>query len=248
MLAKSERIEQLALAIARRSQLRAPTLPPMPRAARLCKADLVTNAVVEFTSQQGVMGGYYATAMGENDEVAHAIAITIVPALPATSCPRAPLAALWPVPTSSIPLPVFLPSASPRPALPTRTRCVAPLSASSTSCAIVCRFDPTSLIDFALELYSEQDIEFDAAEVAQQVPDFFHGRLVSMARDEKIPADTVAAVSAVHIIAPSSSSPAAPRSTKLARTMPRLSTTWLPPMPAPRTSPSPSWVRSTIAA
>ncbi len=63
--------------------------------------------------------------------------------------------------------------------------------------------DPTSLIDFALQLYSEQGIEFDAAEVAQQVRDFFHGRLVSMARDEKIPADTVAAVSAVHIIAPS---------------------------------------------
>ena len=36
--------------------------------------------------------------------------------------------------------------------------------------------DPTSLIDFALELYSEQGIEFDAAEVAQQVRDFFHGR------------------------------------------------------------------------
>ena len=34
---------------------------------------MVSNAVVEFTSQQGVMGGYYATAMGENDEVAHAI-------------------------------------------------------------------------------------------------------------------------------------------------------------------------------
>ena len=63
--------------------------------------------------------------------------------------------------------------------------------------------DPTTLIDFALELYSEQGIEFDAAEVAQQVREFFHGRLVSMARDEKIPADTVAAVSAVHIIAPS---------------------------------------------
>ena len=33
----------------------------------------MSNAVVEFTSQQGVMGGYYACAMGENDEVAHAI-------------------------------------------------------------------------------------------------------------------------------------------------------------------------------
>lgn len=44
------------------------------RAAHLCKADLVTNAVVEFTDLQGVMGGYYARAHGEDAEVASAIA------------------------------------------------------------------------------------------------------------------------------------------------------------------------------
>ena len=73
VLAKSERIEQLALAIAREAHLGAHLAADAGRAAHLCKADLVSNAVVEFTSQQGVMGGYYASAMGENDEVAHAI-------------------------------------------------------------------------------------------------------------------------------------------------------------------------------
>ena len=73
VLAKSERIEQLPLAIAREAHLGAHLSADAARAAHLCKADLVSNAVVEFTSQQGVMGGYYATAMGENDEVAHAI-------------------------------------------------------------------------------------------------------------------------------------------------------------------------------
>jgi len=43
------------------------------RAAHLCKADLVTSAVVEFTDLQGVMGGYYATAAGEDAGVAAAI-------------------------------------------------------------------------------------------------------------------------------------------------------------------------------
>lgn len=43
------------------------------RAAYLAKADLVTSAVVEFTSLQGIMGGYYAKIHGENDEVAQAI-------------------------------------------------------------------------------------------------------------------------------------------------------------------------------
>ncbi len=134
VLAKSERIEQLALAIAREAHLGAHLAADAARAAHLCKADLVSNAVVEFTGQQGVMGGYYAP-----------FAITIVPALPVTSCPRAPLAASWPVPTSSIPLPVSLPSASPRSAPPTPMRCVVPLSASSTSCATVCRSTPRRL-------------------------------------------------------------------------------------------------------
>lgn len=44
------------------------------RAAYLAKADLVTNAVVEFTSVQGIMGSYYAKASHENCRVARAIA------------------------------------------------------------------------------------------------------------------------------------------------------------------------------
>ena len=43
------------------------------RAAHLCKADLVSHAVVEFPSLQGVMGRYYALAAGEAAPVADAI-------------------------------------------------------------------------------------------------------------------------------------------------------------------------------
>ncbi len=43
------------------------------RAAHLCKADLVTQVVVEFPSLQGVMGRYYALAAGESESVANAI-------------------------------------------------------------------------------------------------------------------------------------------------------------------------------
>jgi glycyl-tRNA synthetase beta chain len=43
------------------------------RAARLCKADLLTNMVGEFPELQGVMGRYYAHAQGEDEAVAHAI-------------------------------------------------------------------------------------------------------------------------------------------------------------------------------
>jgi glycyl-tRNA synthetase beta chain len=43
------------------------------RAARLCKADLLTEVVGEFPELQGLMGRYYAEAQGEDEAVAHAI-------------------------------------------------------------------------------------------------------------------------------------------------------------------------------
>ncbi|OQW79693.1 MAG: glycine--tRNA ligase subunit beta [Proteobacteria bacterium ST_bin14] len=43
------------------------------RAAMLCKADLVTGMVGEFPELQGLMGGYYAAAQGEDPRIAAAI-------------------------------------------------------------------------------------------------------------------------------------------------------------------------------
>ncbi len=42
------------------------------RAAQLCKADLLTDAVGEFPELQGLMGRYYAEAQGEDEAIAHA--------------------------------------------------------------------------------------------------------------------------------------------------------------------------------
>ena len=73
VLEKSERIEKLSRAIAEAAGVDAAVAADAVRAAHFAKADLVSSAVVEFTSQQGVMGGYYAAAAGENPEVAAAI-------------------------------------------------------------------------------------------------------------------------------------------------------------------------------
>ena len=43
------------------------------RAALLCKCDLTTDMVKEFTDLQGIVGGLYARAQGESEEVAQAI-------------------------------------------------------------------------------------------------------------------------------------------------------------------------------
>jgi glycyl-tRNA synthetase beta chain len=60
------------------------------RAARLCKCDLTTELVKEFTELQGVVGGRYAEAQGENAEVADAIYDHYKPVSMEDSIPRTP--------------------------------------------------------------------------------------------------------------------------------------------------------------
>ncbi|MCX7553016.1 glycine--tRNA ligase subunit beta [Marinicella sp. S1101] len=64
------------------------------RAADLLKTDLMSDMVDEFPDLQGLMGGYYATAQGESDEVAQAIRDQYLPKfvgddLPATALGQA---------------------------------------------------------------------------------------------------------------------------------------------------------------
>lgn len=61
------------------------------RAARLMKADLVSEMVYEFPELQGVMGGYYAKAAGEDPAVATAIAEHYKPQSPSDAVPSAPV-------------------------------------------------------------------------------------------------------------------------------------------------------------
>lgn len=61
------------------------------RAARLCKADLVTGMVGEFAGLQGVMGRYYALHDGETEAVADAVAEHYAPAGAGDECPRKPV-------------------------------------------------------------------------------------------------------------------------------------------------------------
>lgn len=61
----------------------------LERAVSLAKADLMSEMVYEFTELQGLMGCYYAKALGERDEVAQAIKEQYLPdgeesALPST--------------------------------------------------------------------------------------------------------------------------------------------------------------------
>ncbi len=202
VLQKSERIEQLALEIARACRFGAQVSADCARAAHLCKADLVSNAVVEFTSQQGVMGGYYAKAAGETDEVASAIRDHYRPRFAGDELPSGNAGCVVAVADKLDTIAGIFAIGEP----PTGSSDPYALRRAAIGVINILRsrlaIDVAPLISFALDLYAEQGIEFEKVEVENVVREFFRGRLVSMAKDERIPADTVAAVADVDIIAP----------------------------------------------
>jgi glycyl-tRNA synthetase beta chain len=70
---KVERLGQLVRVLGSLAGLSQDVIGAAVRAARLCKADLVTHMVGEFPNLQGIMGREYALADGEPEEVARAI-------------------------------------------------------------------------------------------------------------------------------------------------------------------------------
>lgn len=70
---KSQRLESLAGYIADELKVSSQDKTDALRAAKLCKADLVTGMVCEFTELQGIMGREYARLDGETEAVAVAI-------------------------------------------------------------------------------------------------------------------------------------------------------------------------------
>jgi len=89
-LERVERLEALAGAIA--AQLHA-DVAAAKRAARLAKADLVTDMVGEFPELQGTMGRYYALADGEGEMVADAIQAHYQPRFAGDALPTGNVAA-----------------------------------------------------------------------------------------------------------------------------------------------------------
>lgn len=87
---KVERVAKLARWLAEEGIVKADP-DQAERAARLAKADLVTGMVGEFPELQGLMGGYYAAAQGEDAAVAEAIRDHYKPVGQGDEVPTAPV-------------------------------------------------------------------------------------------------------------------------------------------------------------
>lgn len=88
---KVERVAMLARWLVEEGIVKGANADDAERAARLCKADLVTGMVGEFPELQGLMGGYYARAQGEADAVADAVRDHYKPVGQGDDVPTAPV-------------------------------------------------------------------------------------------------------------------------------------------------------------
>lgn len=202
VLQKVQRMEAIAAEVARRAGASERDTAYAKRAAHLSKADLVSQTVIEFTNQQGIMGGYYAQAAGEPPEVARAIREHYRPRFASDELPSDLIGkavaiadkldticgvfAIDEAPTGSSD-----PFAVRRAAIGTvamlRTLPLVPLRA---------------LIDLSLDSYLMQGLSFDRGRVAGAVAAFFAGRLATIAKEEGAAPDVIEAVSSVGVIDP----------------------------------------------
>jgi len=88
---KVERVAKLARWLVEEGIVKGASADEAELAARLCKADLVTEMVGEFPELQGLMGGYYARAEGLPDAVADAIRDHYKPVGQGDDVPTAPV-------------------------------------------------------------------------------------------------------------------------------------------------------------
>ena len=196
MLDKTNRIQRLADHLAEDAGLAGQDLNDVERAARLCKADLVTSAVVEFTSVQGVMGSYYAAASGETAQVAQAIEQHYRPRFAGDEAPDTVVGKIVAIADKlDTVCGLFAvgqgPTGSSDPfAL---RRCAIGIVAMLSGKDAV-EVSLVAAIDAALASYAQQGIEFDSDAARRDVIEFFITRTKVMMRDAGNSIDAIDAV------------------------------------------------------
>ena len=201
-LQKVQRMEKLAAAVARGAGEDEQGVELAVRAAHLAKADLVSQTVVEFTNQQGVMGGYYAEAAGEAPAVCAAIREHYRPRfagdeLPSGVCGKC-VAVADKLDTCCGIFAIDEPPTGSSDPYAVRRAAIGIIAMLRTLPSVSLK----GLISESLAAYAEQGLEFDLEAVAQKVEQFFAGRLKSIAKDEGVRLDSIEAVSAVGVIDP----------------------------------------------
>ncbi|MFR0867720.1 MAG: glycine--tRNA ligase subunit beta [Adlercreutzia sp.] len=200
---KTARVVKLSARITSAAGIEAAEMRDIARSAYLAKADLVTSAVIEFTSVQGIMGSYYATAAGEAPRVARAIAEHYRPRFSGDAIPADIIGQVVAL-SDKIDTICGLFAVGQAP-----TGSSDPFALRRAALGVLAILEETGLpislvetIDGSLIIYREAGLQFDNAEVRREIIDFFITREKVALRDVGVKADTIDAVLACGIEEP----------------------------------------------
>ena len=200
---KTARVVKLSARITSAAGIEAAEMRDIARSAYLAKADLVTSAVIEFTSVQGIMGSYYATAAGEPPRVARAIAEHYRPRFSGDAIPTDIIGQVVAL-SDKIDTICGLFAVGQAP-----TGSSDPFALRRAALGVLAILEETGLpislvetIDGSLIIYREAGLQFDNAEVRREIIDFFITREKVALRDAGVKADTIDAVLACGIEEP----------------------------------------------
>ena len=192
---KTARVVKLSARITAAAGIEASEMRDIARAAYLAKADLVTGAVVEFTSVQGIMGSYYAAAAGEPERVARAIAEHYRPRFSGDAIPADVIGQVVAL-SDKIDTICGLFAVGQAP-----TGSSDPFALRRAALGVLAILEETGLpislvetIDASLVIYRGAGLEFDNASVRREIIDFFITREKVALRDAGVKADTIDAV------------------------------------------------------
>ena len=163
------------------------------RAAKLCKADLVTSMVFEFTELQGIMGREYAKVGGENEVVSEAIFEHYLPRFAGDILPETKAGIALSIADKLDSIAGFFaigiqPTGSQDP-YALRRQALGVLSILMDKKLDVNLKD---LVNHALNNYN--NLEFNKEEVCTQIMEFFKERIKNLFRDLGIRYDVIEAV------------------------------------------------------
>lgn len=196
MAAKIGRIGELSESLSKALQMDEIVKNAVMRAAEICKFDLVTHMVNEFSELQGIMGEKYARLSGEKETVAKAVSEHYRPRFKEDSLPESDVGAIVSV-ADKLDTIVgcfvvgLLPSGSQDPYGLRR-------NASGVAKILVDRkwhLKLETLIDFSLDIYDEKSfVSEERSTVKKQIIDFFLTRLKTIFQDNNISYDVIDAV------------------------------------------------------
>ncbi|MCS7253861.1 MAG: glycine--tRNA ligase subunit beta [Armatimonadota bacterium] len=196
MYEKVQRLKRLVERYCRMAGLDDELISHAVRAAHLCKADLATKMVQEFTELQGIMGYHYARFHGENAQVALAIREHYLPRFVGDELPTAILGALLGIADRMD----TLCACFDRRIIPTGSADPVGLRRAATAVVNIL-YDQnlhlllTELIGEALSILSDDGLlKRNIAETQNSLMHFFRGRLDALLQDKGIEHDIREAV------------------------------------------------------